>query len=603
MARIYNNLGFQQRGLVEGWNSVNTDPTNFSAHRFLSDSYSVLPRHEIARVSELLQSQLLQPTNIAPLQPQLAESNLLLISSQGPATAGFNTYNPLFNRNQATLQLNGLVGENSNWAGEGIVSGIYNKLSLSAGYSHFETDGWRVNADQDDNIANIFAQYELTYKTSIQAEYRYRDTEKGDLAQRFFEDSFRPNERQKDETNAFRLGFRHSFTPENILLGNFAYTNRDASLDDEFPNPITPTVNITTDDEKAYSGEIQYLFRSDYVNLASGTGYFNVNREDVINLVIAPPPIVIPPPIPGLPPIVITPEPMPVENKNDLSVNHTNLYLYSYIKFPHNVTWTLGASGDFFDSELEGSESRNQFNPKFGITWNPFPDTTLRAAVFRTLKRTLISDQTLEPTQVAGFNQFYDDPDATESWRYGGAIDQKFLTNFYGGLEFSYRDLEVPNISATTGIEERSDEDEYFGRAYLYWTPHKWWALSAEYQYERLERDEEFAFGVKKLTTHRVPFGINFFHSTGISASVRPTYYNQTGEFEPGSPGQFVEGDDSFWIVDLALSYRLPKRYGFVTVGATNLFDEKFKYYEIDEANPRIQSGRVIFGKITLSLP
>ena len=52
---------------------------------------------------------------------------------------------------------------------------------MSAGYSHFETDGWRVNNDQDNDIANIFAQYEFSYKTSIQAEYRYRDNERGDI--------------------------------------------------------------------------------------------------------------------------------------------------------------------------------------------------------------------------------------------------------------------------------------------------------------------------------------------------------------------------------------------------------------------------------------
>ncbi|MGH2356928.1 MAG: FecR domain-containing protein, partial [Candidatus Limnocylindria bacterium] len=75
-ARIYNDLGFQQLALVEGWKSVNTDPTNFSAHRFLADTYAILPRHEIARVSELLQSQLLQPLNMTPIQPRLAESNL-----------------------------------------------------------------------------------------------------------------------------------------------------------------------------------------------------------------------------------------------------------------------------------------------------------------------------------------------------------------------------------------------------------------------------------------------------------------------------------------------------------------------------------------------
>jgi hypothetical protein len=43
------------------------------------------------------------------------------------------------------------------------------------------------------------------------------------------------------------------------------------------------------------------------------------------------------------------------------------------------------------------------------------PGTTLRAAAFRVLKRTLITDQTLEPTQVAGFNQFFDDANLTEA--------------------------------------------------------------------------------------------------------------------------------------------------------------------------------------------
>ena len=65
-------------------------------------------------------------------------------------------------------------------------------------------------------------------------------------------------------------------------------------------------------------------------------------------------------------------------------------------------------SGDFFNGDSDAEDDTDQFNPKFGVTWNPFTNTTLRAAAFRTLKRTLITDQTLEPTQVAGFNQFFD---------------------------------------------------------------------------------------------------------------------------------------------------------------------------------------------------
>ena len=96
IGRIYTDLGFQKRALLEGWLSATTDPTNFSAHRFLADSYSVLQRHEIARVSELLQSQLLQPTNMTPIQPRLGESNLFLINAGGPGTLSFREFNPLF---------------------------------------------------------------------------------------------------------------------------------------------------------------------------------------------------------------------------------------------------------------------------------------------------------------------------------------------------------------------------------------------------------------------------------------------------------------------------------------------------------------------------
>ena len=133
IARIYSNLGFQQRALLEGWSSVNSDPTNFSAHRFLADSYSVLPRREIARVSELLQSQLLQPINITPIQPRLAESNLFLIAAQGPAEPHLLTSLTLFSTAIGLpFREADLLAENDTLGGEGIVSGIYNKFSFSA---------------------------------------------------------------------------------------------------------------------------------------------------------------------------------------------------------------------------------------------------------------------------------------------------------------------------------------------------------------------------------------------------------------------------------------------------------------------------------------
>ncbi len=140
LASIYSDLGFQQRALVEGWKSVNTDPTNYSAHRFLADSYSALPRHEIARVSELLQSQLLQPLNVIPVQPLLAETESYILEGAGPSQASFNEFNPLFLRNRTAFQGSGVIGSNNILGDELILSGVQDRLSYSVGQFYYRTD-------------------------------------------------------------------------------------------------------------------------------------------------------------------------------------------------------------------------------------------------------------------------------------------------------------------------------------------------------------------------------------------------------------------------------------------------------------------------------
>ena len=578
--RIYTDLGFEQLALVEGWKSVNLDPTNFSAHRLLADTYATLPRHEVARVSELLQSQLLQPLNMTPIQPRLAESNQFLISAGGPASLSFNEFNPLFNRNGVSLLATGLAGSNDTWAGEAVVAGIYRNFSLSLGYFDFQTEGWRRNADQDDQIGNAFAQVQITPWTSLQAEYRYRKEEHGDLQQRFFPDAFFPRLRNEQERHTVRVSGRHAFSPASVLLASLTYQKADGRvLSDEFAGP--DTFIETTTPEKAYGGELQHLFRSRYVNLTSGVGYFNVDGEIRSSV--------------GFFGLVTDLEPI------DTKFDHVNVYTYANITPLKALTLTLGVSFDHLDGDLPGS-GEDQINPKAGITWNPFPDTTVRAAAFRTLKRTLITDQTLEPTQVAGFNQFYDDINLTDAWRYGVAVDQKFGRNLYGGVEAAKRDLTVPFIDLDQETRE-VDWEEYLGRAYLFWTPHPWLALRAQYIFERFEREEPQTFGFKELDTHRVPLGIAFFHPSGLSTSLTATYWNQVGRFEELQVVDFRAGRDDFWLFDAAVSYRLPKRYGFITVGVSNLFDKTFRYYEVDDDNITIQPDRMVFARLTLAFP
>jgi outer membrane receptor protein involved in Fe transport len=338
--------------------------------------------------------------------------------------------------------------------------------------------------------------------------------------------------------------------------------------------------------ENAFGAEIQHLFRSRYFNFTSGAGYFDIDGRIDTTLGFD-----IPPPD--------GPGPFEVSESVSTDLQHVNVYAYAHLHLLKNVMFTVGLSADFLSGDSLDVGDQDQFNPKFGITWNPFPATTIRAAVFRVLKRTLITDQTLEPTQVAGFNQFFDDINGTESWRYGGAIDQKFTKDIFGGVEFSKRDLNVPFLDfgdLGNPIAREEDMDEYLGRAYLFWTPHRWLALRAEYLFERL-KSEGLTDQPIDLTTHRMPLGVSFFHPSGLSASLRTTYFNQDGDFITQS------GSDDFWIVDMAVNYRLPKRYGVMTVGATNLFDQDFKFFDRDFGNPSIQPDRMFFARVTLALP
>ena len=51
--------------------------------------------------------------------------------------------------------------------------------------------------------------------------------------------------------------------------------------------------------------------------------------------------------------------------------------------------------------------------PKVGLQWNITDNLRLRLAWFENVKSALAANQTLEPTQVAGFNQLFDDINGT----------------------------------------------------------------------------------------------------------------------------------------------------------------------------------------------
>ena len=84
----------------------------------------------------------------------------------------------------------------------------------------------------------------------------------------------------------------------------------------------------------------------------------------------------------------------------------------------------------------------SQLNPKFGIRAEIVDGLVLRGAVFRTSKRNFVSDQTLEPTTVAGFAQFFDDFDRTDAWTVATGADVRVTDNVWLGAEYLHRSLD-----------------------------------------------------------------------------------------------------------------------------------------------------------------
>jgi tetratricopeptide (TPR) repeat protein len=565
--RIFTDLGFSQAGLVEGWKSVNIDPANHSAHRFLADSYAAIPRSDVARLSSLLVSQLLQPVNTNPVQPRLGDRAQVLSVDAGSALPSFNEYSQLFVRDRTRLLASGVVGGNDTWGEEVIISGLHSRFSYSLGQSRYETDGYRPNADISETDYNVFAQAALAPSSSIQAEYRYHDSQSGDLDLRF-DRSFVEDFRRDMQIETWRLGLRHGISPRSDLIVSALY--QDARDDIEIPSAIL----ILDTRNKGTISEAQHLFRGERVNTIIGAGYYDGERVEEGSVL-------------GF---------IPLDAEADYM--NTNVYLYSTIRYPVSVSWTLGINYDSLDHS-DSDEDRDRTHPKFGVIWDVTQSVTFRLAALRATRRPIVSDQTIEPTQVAGFQQFFDDPFGTEYERYGAGIDWKISPALLSGAEFARREVDTPVF--LLGERQVIESEENTGRAYLAWTPYARIAARLEYLYESADADDISFSPFPDLTTHRGIAGVNYYHPGGFFARLELRYIDQKITSFNVSTEAVESGSDDFWLTNAAIGYRIPGRRGMVALQADNLFDRDFQFHDVIGRYPEMLPERVVFGRLTLS--
>jgi len=276
----------------------------------------------------------------------------------------------------------------------------------------------------------------------------------------------------------------------------------------------------------------------------------------------------------------------------------------------------LPRDATFGAADLEFSET--EVSPKLGAALYLPSKTTLRAATYYRLSPTLGRVQTLEPTQVVGFNQFFEDPGGTRSLSWGVGLDQEFARWLYAGGAYQKRDLTIPQGyceieddfsgcggQTVTRVVERNSDDDYWN-GYLVATIGKRVAVGVDYQRDR----HEFDYTSKSTTTgyfqnfmetERIrpelrlhfPFGL-FFGASGTR------YDQEVRSFEDLTPETVRRTElSTFWVGDLFLGCRFPKRYGSVVLEAKNVTDEEFLFFE-RSVQDRVVPTRSV--KLTLSL-
>ncbi len=583
LSRIYTGLGFEESARTEVAAALAEDPTSFAAQQYLSDIAAFEDRQQVTRASAGLQAQLRQPLGAdAPLVGLTGSSSLvpgrpyLSVESIGPQRPGLYDFDPLFSGPGVRARAAGLIGEFGTASHDLAASTTSERSSFAFGMLHAETDGQRVNNDQSRNAYAALATLKPTSSLTLQLDVQQSDASFGDLPIRWDPANIAMNDRNAERFTTSRIGMRDQLSSDSEILFAVTHTESKGKLTDD----VTPlSIEI---DGRSTIGEVQYLKNMRHMNAVLGLSSIESPRHVLIDF-------------PGF-------GTFPSEATDRQQTG----YLYAtLIPFDESIKLIAGAAWD--NSRLNSIlVDKERTYPKLGLILKPWNGSAVRIAYIEMMQRALPAGQTLEPVQVAGFSQMYDDPFGTKSRQIAGAIDQRVGPRIYLGASASGRWMGIPYtafdslgqpIGASTPWKEEREA------AYIRWLPTDSIALSFQIVKERFDRTAEnqgtgaFLF----LKQVRAPVTVQWFSPSGISASLRATYLHQNGIFcEAGAATCNLEGEETTTMYDLGLSYRLPRRIGSISIDVLNIFDEKFRYQSVDTSQLVPFTGRAAFARISL---
>jgi predicted Zn-dependent protease len=598
LARIYGDLGFQSLGLVAARRSADQDQANYSSHLFLAGNYRDLPGFASSFLSETLQARVYQPVGVNSFRPD----------SPG-GQVGFNEYTALFDRPRARGFVSGTYGytdtglgeyfpncgapctdlfsidDSRNWSGDATGTFHMDRFAAAVRVQKYKDDGFRINNDQDTTVYSAFVEGALSERDTLQFNGIVANRKTGDLPLRQTPLLISPQRIDTDELN-LGLAWHRRLSPALDFAISTIWNSTDQT---------GTLLGTSLSSESKLTGpqlEAQAVYRQGRVSWIAGAGAFDGTFDANVN------------------------------GKGDEQFG--SVYVYGKVGGLGPVELVGGFAVESVNSPIgllpprdsnilqtDLDYKKTQASPKLGMTATFKSGTTVRASVFSRLASSIGRLQTLEPTQVSGFNQFFEDTGGTSSWNYGVGLDQVFLEKIFFGGSWMRRYRDVPEavcpapdpfsgcaFQPGTTLANKQSTDDLAG-GYVNALIGKRVAASVNYDLDRRRFDttqiSPIGLFQDYIRTERYRPQVRVFLPAGFFASAAATYYHQSvDQFDDLTSSVRTTERAKFWTLDAAVGWRLPKRLGSISLEGTNLSDREFDFYDQALQEQVIPARRVL---------
>jgi tetratricopeptide (TPR) repeat protein len=579
VGRVYQQLGFKERGRIEAITAITGDYTNATAHRLLSQTQEDLFAADTI-ASEQRMSNLFSPLSIN------------VVDSIGTGVS-LNEYSQLFERDGWRTAVNSFYGSPSDIARSGVLSAYKNEnivLGLSA-------DG-----SIGDGISDTPRSSAGTLGFSFQGQPSWADRFLVE-GRGIFTGNSDPDESVDAMNGHVSAAYLHKFSPEVTGIIQSAY-------DRERENKHRPFYDQSTFYSEIANGELESELVSTLLDqrlsryetnvvtegqLIAKTGRVNsilTLRNNTTDLDSFEKSEILEDSVGALDGAGATLRSTGPVNLSGNSVSY--LGDYAVIDSFHlqlggefeSIEWASQDESPFSSN----STSKSLWSPKAGIVFTPSRAVAARVGYGESLGKGSRTDLiSIEPTLIGGITQRYNDLAGTRSQNLGFGLDLHPRESTFLGAEWTRRWLDENRSAAVSEYVFDYDQGRGYSTVDLgenYDVPIGQDLLSV-YGYEVLSKhlvggvDYRFVKqdinvpGDGSLTNdHRGTAFTRYFFSSGLFLQGSTTYRYQDRRNVALSGEAPSNGSDGAWLMGAGIGYRLPTRHGLILLDVQNIFGE-----------------------------